>query len=346
VIAVFLISIASLFALKLVTRTPPETVFAQTSPFAATPLTNFVPGQLYLGKFPGLLYSGSNNPPADHDADGRKFASKIVPINGKIVVIGIGMSNWTIELCTGRDPIKVPCTSNSFLARAAADPNVNHADLVLVDCAQGGHDARRWVDDTFGSYTTCDSRLAALGLRPDQVEGVLWKDGNEFPTVSLSSSTVCSPTSAVDACKYELYMGEMARYVKRQRYPNTQELLLHTRIYAGYALSTLNPEPFAYEYGFATKWLVDAQIRQIRTGKIDPTAGDLSYQAAPWIAWGPYFWASGATPRSDGLAWLVSDYSPGDLTHPGPGGVTKVADQMMLWYLSSPYTPWFRASGQ
>ena len=136
----------------------------------------------------------------------------------------------------------------------------------------------------------------------------------------------------------------MARFAK-SRYPSILQLFVHSRIYGGYALTNLNPEPFAYEYGFATKWLVNAQIAQMRTGKIDPTAGDLSYIVAPWIAWGPYFWASGAMPRNDGLAWLASDYSPKDLTHPGASGVTKVADQMMYWYLSSPYTPWFRASG-
>jgi len=323
---------------------PIRLALAQTR-FTATPLTDFLPGQLYLGRFPGLLYTASNNPPPDHDADGRSFASRIVPIGGKIVVIGIGMSNWTIELCTGvSDPSPANCKSNSFFAAAAADPSVNHTSLALVDCAQGGHDARQWIDDSFGSYTVCDDRLAARGLTPDQVEVILWKNGDEHPTVSLSPSTVCSLTSPVDGCVYEKLTGEMARFAK-SRYPRTLQLFVHSRIYGGFALTTLNPEPFAYEYGFATKWLVNAQIVQIRTGKIDPTAGDLSYSMAPWIAWGPYFWASGPVPRNDGLAWLATDYSQSDLTHPGPSGVTKVADQMMYWYLSSPYTPWFRASG-
>ena len=65
----------------------------------------------------------------------------------------------------------------------------------------------------------------------------------------------------------------------------------------------------------------------------------------PWIAWGPYFWASGPIPRNDGLTWLSTDFSASDGTHPGPSGITKVASQMMFWYLSSSFTPWFRATG-
>jgi len=318
----------------------------RSSTFSATPLTDYGPTELYLKAFSGLLYSKSNNPPSDHDADGRTAAGKVVPINGKIVMIGVGMSNWTDELCTGSaDPILANCAANAFLTIAAADPNVNHTTLVLVDCAQKGATAEKWVDDSYGSYTTCDGRLNEQGLTPSQVQVVLWKNANATPTVSLSSSTVCSATSTVDACVYEKYSGEMARYVKGH-YPNTQQLFVHSRIYAGYATSTLNPEPYAYEYAFGTKWLVQAQINQIRTGQVDPTAGDLSYHSAPWIAWGPYFWASGATPRSDGLAYLSGDFGSGDETHPAAGAISKVVAQMMAWYLSSPYSTWFRASGK
>ena len=119
-------------------------------------------------------------------------------------------------------------------------------------------------------------------------------------------------------------------------------MFLHSRIYAGYAEGgSLNPEPFAYEYGFAIKWFVNAQIAQIRSGVIDPVAGDLRYHVAPWIGWGPYFWASGKSPRQDGLTWIPSDYKQ-DLTHPSASGTSKVAHLMLQFYLDSPYSPWFR----
>ena len=340
--ALSLLALMIIAAFGLLAARPIRPAPIRGSLFAATPLTDFVPGQLYLGRFPGLLYVGSNNPPADHAADGEMFAHEIVPIRGKIVVIRMGMSNWTDELCAPGSP--AACRTNTFFGLAAANPSVNHTTLALVDCAISGHDASEWVDNSFESYTICNDRLAAQGLTPSQVQVILWKDADKNPTVSLSLSTVCSPVSMVDACVYERLVGEVARFAKGE-YPNTLQLFVHSRTYGGYASTPLNPEPYAYECGFATKWLVNAQITQIRTGKIDPTAGDLSYSVVPWIAWGPYFWASGPIPRNDGLTWLSTDFSASDGTHPGPSGITKVASQMMFWYLSSSFTPWFRATG-
>jgi hypothetical protein len=137
-------------------------------------------------------------------------------------------------------------------------------------------------------------------------------------------------------------LGTVARFLKKE-FPNIKQLFVHARIYGGYAKNTLNPEPYAYEIGLATKWFVQAQINQINNGVINPVAGDLSYSTAPWIAWGPYFWGSGTTPRSDGLVWNKTDVTASDGVHPVSSGVKKVSDLMIAWYLSSPYTPWFRA---
>src|SRR5262249_31011108 len=108
-------------------------------------------------------------------------------------------------------------------------------------------------------------RLPALGINPQQVEVVLWKDADANPTASLTSSTVCQsqplpiPLNDPDGCTYERYLGMMVRFLKSV-FPNVKQLFVHSRTYGGYASTTLNPEPFACEYGFATKWFVNAQI--------------------------------------------------------------------------------------
>jgi hypothetical protein len=339
----------------LVGFSPERLVLAGT--FQATPMTDFTAGQLYLGTFPGLLYQGSNQPPIDHDQDGRLFASKVQPLdlngvpdpNGKIAVVAIGMSNWTMEMCVNvASTVPVPpCTSNSFFARAAANPAVNHTSLVLIDCAADGRTTYNWLSDQTGQYTRCQSILNDAGLSEAQVQVILWKDADGFPTpeITLSKNQPCtlSLAQSVDACRYESGVGTVARYIKT-RYPNVKQIFLHSRIYCGYATKVIG-EPISYEYAFATKWLIESQIYQIRNGQINPVAGNLSYSAAPWLVWGPYFWASGTTPRSDGLTWNASDFAT-DGIHPSASGVTKVASMMMQFYSTSPYSPWFRAGYQ
>ena len=252
------------------------------------------------------------------------------------------MSNMTMEFCGQK---RFGCSPSSFVGMATANRQVGHQRLVLVDCAKGSQVAAVWVDDHAGDYSNCRQRLADAGVTEQQVQVILYKDANPHPQFSLTSTTVCSPTSSVDACVYETFVGRTARYVKT-RYPNVQQMFLQSRIYAGYAdPGTLNPEPFAYEYGLATKWLIQAQIDQNRVGVVDPTAGNLSSKVAPWLGWGPYYWASGASRRKDSASWIPSDFRR-DMTHPSSSGITKVANQLMDFYLTSSYSPWFRASGR
>lgn len=58
------------------------------------------------------------------------------------------------------------------------------------------------------------------------------------------------------------------RHVQRPL-PNLQQVFISSRIYAGYATTALNPEPYAYETGFSVKWLIEAQLRQLQKGTVD-----------------------------------------------------------------------------
>ncbi|PYQ52210.1 MAG: hypothetical protein DMF59_05435 [Acidobacteria bacterium] len=140
-------------------------------------------------------------------------------------------------------------------------------------------------------------------------------------------------------------LGNILRAMK-VRYPNLRIVYISSRIYAGYATSALNPEPYAYETAFAVKWTVQAQIDQMRSGKIDPRAGDLnSNGVAPWIAWGPYLWADGMNPRSDGLTWSRGDVEASDGTHPSQSGEQKVGALLLAFLKQEPTAkPWFLAA--
>ena len=106
------------------------------------------------------------------------------------------------------------------------------------------------------------------------------------------------------------------------KFPSTlKEVFLTSRTYAGYARNTgdaggkyagcTSPEPFAYEEGFAVQRLIVAQINQ--AAGADPNdgyAGQMTYNVAPWVDWGPYLWASGSVPRSDNFFWCGGQPTP------------------------------------
>jgi hypothetical protein len=305
------------------------------------PLNDLGTGK-YLGQFQGGLYpGGSNTPPTAHHQEGLARAAAIQPLNtsgqpqanGKIVLLSIGLSNTTQEFCSqgGGEP----CASWTFMGRAAADPTVDKTHLVIVNGALGGQDTATWDAPADANYNRVrDTVLAPKGLSERQVQAVWVKLANAQPTVSL-------PNANADAFNLVSGLGNVARALK-VRYPNLQMAFFSSRIYAGYASSTLNPEPFAYESGFGVKWLIQAQIKQAAGQGIDPLAGNLDFNGtAPWLAWSSYLWADGLTPRSDGLTWSCNEFET-DGTHPAQAAESKVGQRLLQFFLTSPYTmPWF-----
>jgi len=302
----------------------------------------------YYGFGGGLFPTGSNLDPSGHEATGRLAATSVVrrsktgntAATGKYILLSIGFSNAAQEWCGVVTTTKLPaCTAWSFTRKAATDTAVITVaqGLVVFDGAMGGQGIDAWDQTTDPNYNVIKTRLGSKGYSEKQVEIVWLKIAHTFPTVSL-------PSPNADAYRLVIDAANTVRAL-RVRYPNLQQVFISPRIYAGYAASKLNPEPYAYESGFAVKWLVAAQIQQLQTGAIDPLAGDLGPTVAPWIGWGAYMWADGTHPRSDQLQWVRADFET-DGTHPSKSGEQKVAGMLMVFFKTSPFSAcWFIHGG-
>ena len=305
-------------------------------------------GLAYLGSYEGGLYPGGvNEMPAAHYQAGVDIARQIEPLNlqgepdpnGKIVMTSVGMSNTSSMFCGVADP-NDSCKQGTFMSRFLDDRGTYHPNLVLIDGADPGKTAEKWEvadDPTFRRIL--DEELDPFGHSELQVQ-IAWINlTNARPSVSL-------PNAEGDALNLKKQYGNMLRALK-ERYPNIKMVFFSSRLYAGYATTNLNPEPYAYETGFAVKWVIEAQLNQMyeADATIDAVAGDLDYATvAPWVAWGPYLWANGNEPRDDGLFWLPEDFKD-DGTHPARFGIEKVADILLDYFQNSGLTRcWFLQS--
>lgn len=310
-----------------------------------TPLNEFATGEKYLSLYEGGLYPGNQNElPTSHLIRGLTEAKTIKPraangtvsANGRIILMSIGMSNTTQEWCAATS-ITQPCGATSFMAQAAELDTINFNQVTLIDGAKASQVSTQWDQPTDANYDRIrDTILTPQGLSEAQVQGVWVKVANAGPTVRL-------PSAGADAFAFKVHLGNIARAL-RVRYPNLRLMFLSNRIYAGYASSTLNPEPYAYESGFGVKWAIQAQLTQAAGGGIDAQSGDLSPSVAPHLSWGPNLWGDGMTPRADGMIWECSDFSS-DGTHPAVTGRGKVGQLLVNFFAASPLcAEWYRAA--
>jgi hypothetical protein len=296
-----------------------------------TPL-NELRNARYKGEDGGLYGGGQNVAPPAHAAAARRLAAEVRPRDasgqpaddGKIGLISVGMSNTTQEF-------------SRFLALANADA-AKSPRVVLVDCAQGGQTAMRWADPAAALWSQVDQRLRAAGVTALQVQ-VAWVKHAEAGPAQYGEF----PHHA------RQLQGNIARSLAllKERFPNLRLAYLSSRIYAGYATTGLNPEPYAYESAFAVRWLIREQLEGRAELNGDPAQGPVR---VPLLLWGPYLWADGSRARAgDGLSYLREDLSPQDGTHPSELGRRKVAEQLLTffktdatartWFLAVPRTP-------
>lgn len=216
------------------------------------------------------------------------------------------------------------------MGKAAADPSINHYTLVLVNGAADSLDAPSWTSPSSPAYDRIKiGRLAPLGLSENQVQ-VVWVNASDpKPTGSL-------PTDSADAFKLLTNLSQVMRAL-RLRYPNLRLIFISSPPYSGYAAVGVNGEPYAYESGFSVKALIESQIGEMRGRAINPRVGTLDYtkKVTVPLLWGPYTWANGTTPRSDGVVWARADFAE-DGIHLSQAGEAKIAGMLIDFFKTSP----------
>lgn len=286
-----------------------------------TPLVDLGDGS-HRGFRGGLYQDGLGVAPGRHWTAALRRASALMPrdaagnpvVDGRIGLLAIGMSNTTREFST-------------FVDVATRDPRMDRR-VVPVDGAFGGSGSGDWVDPNAMQWSMADQRLAAAGITPRQV-AVLWLKQATENSVSAFPSDALRLRADLTA----IVANALARY------PNLALCYLSSRTYSGYATRSGHCiEPCAYETGFAVKWLIQDQVDGRPELNHDAARGPVR---APLLLWGPYLWADGLVPRSDGLTWLCQDFAS-DGIHPSSQGSRKVAQMLLEFFVSDPSaSPWF-----
>lgn len=280
------------------------------------PLTDMTAKESYEGEDGGLYGKGRNEPPEALQKSADAALSQIKPLDaegkpsegGKIALVSISMSNATQEF--------------SFFKGIADKDSRKSGKLTIVDCAQGGQTMAAWAQPEGRPWPEAMNRLKIAEVSPQQVQVAWVKLANAGPS---GSKTDHLATLEADTLK--------VLHLLKERFPNLRIAYLGSRIYAGYATTGLNPEPYAYEGAFAVRHLIQQQV-----------SGDesLDLNKSPLLLWGPYLWADGEKGRKfDDLKYTKDDFGP-DGTHPSNSGREKVANQLLEFFATSPLArTWF-----
>jgi Putative Ig domain len=300
-------------------------------PGLSTPLTalNDLGTGTYLGYEGGLYPNGSNIPPTSHENDGITRALAIQPLNaqgqpdpnGVYGLLSMGPSD------TQQEYIELQTLGN-------ADPSKN-PHLVLVQGAQPGATARYWADLTSTYWTTLlNTLLPEAGVTPQQI-AVVWVQAFDVGTTGIYPQDMQNSQADMETTANNIYT----------EFPNATIIYYTGRIYGGYGngVNTYEPEPQAYDTGFAVKAVIADQINGNPNLNYNPNNGPV---VAPWIAWGPYYWANGLLARSDGLTWSCQELKHDGLHPEDPLGREKVAAALLNFLKTDPTAaPWFLAPG-
>ncbi|MBA3352604.1 MAG: hypothetical protein H0U23_09305 [Blastocatellia bacterium] len=215
--------------------------------------------------------------------------------SGRVGMISIGMSNASREF-------------SQFIRLANAEARKNPR-LLMVDAALNGASATRIAVPSGDYWKHVNRQLQRSAITAAQTQ-VVWLK------TALALETRGFPENA------RVLQQSLRAIVDilRVKFPQLKLVYLSSRTYGGYSDTDLSPEPIAYESGFAVKWLIEERLN-------NPSPES----PKPWLSWGPYLWANGSTPRSDGLVWERSDVEA-DGAHPSAQGALKVAKMLLEFF--------------
>lgn len=297
------------------------------APGTSTPIValNDLATGTYGGEEGGLYPNGSNVRPTSQDGYGVTLAAGVQPLDangnpsptGRIGFLGIGESLALDEFGLGFMPI------------ATHDPAIN-PNITFVDGAQGGATPKLLTSTTSVYWNTIlNNYLPDQGVTANQIQ-VAWIETSD----GITTGTFPSDMTTMQG-QYESMMGTM-----HTLFPHLTMVYFSSRIYAGYSngVAKIDPEPYAYESGFAVKNAINDQL----TNKSTLCDGNgCSPVNSPWMSWGPYYWANGLLARSDGFVWTCQDLQK-DGTHPSTSGDLKAAGQILSFFKTDDTTtPWF-----
>jgi hypothetical protein len=289
------------------------------------PMTDLGTGT-YLGVQGGLYAGGSNTRPTGHSTYGVNLANSIHPLdedgnpdpNGKYVLLSIGESDTEQEFA-------------QFFTNVTADPSTS-PHLVIVNGGQPDETSDRLADPNNGFWNQIiGSLLPASYVTPQQVVAVWLQSIHAKPKGNF-------PTHVAQL------QGELESVVQNlhKKFPNLVLTYMSSRYYGGYSngIVTTDPEPYSYEQGFAIKNLIQQQLNGDPNLNFAPVNGTVM---APWLSWGPYNWANGLLPRSDGLVWDCQDLKF-DGIHPETPGRERASTLLTNFFRTDPTTTsWFLA---
>jgi hypothetical protein len=284
-------------------------------------------GDSYWGEEGGLYGDGWNHPPSGHLHAALRAATLVRPLDGAgrpawdgtIGLLAVGFSNTAREF-------------REFL-RLAQPAETCARSVRGVNAAQERMDTDAWaagVAAGTGPWTSVADRVSDAGVAPSQVQ-VAW--------------IKMAPRLPANVGPFPAHVERMTRDLRttvvelKRRFVNLRLAYLSSRVYAGYTVQPLSPEPYAYESAFGVRRLIREQIAGQPDLNADPAVGPVR---APVLLWGPYLWADGRRGRrGDTLSWEPGDFRD-DGTHPNGVGSRKVAAHLLA-FLSTDATarPWF-----